>query len=162
MKGKTIQQIEYKKHKLYFREDTDAWHCDEPELRDPSLKALKGKLDAVSRGERRVDVEAYLLEDNSWGKPTATKVLITSLCEPDTSRYRQPDGEIRECWITQGKSRSKVQLRQLALIEHQAKINDWLDAASRAKQAEKIADKLHKDIPRIDPKKLLAAKKESV
>jgi len=157
-----MQQIEYKKHKLYFREDTDAWHCDEPELRDPSLKALKGKIDAVSRGERRVDVEAYLLENNSWDKPSATKVVITSLCEPDTSRYSGRNGEIRECWIKQGKSRSKVYLRHLALLEHEPKVSEWMAAASRAKLAEKIAEKLNKAIPRIDPKKLLAAKKESV
>lgn len=153
-------ETKHREHVIRLREDDDTWVCTDIGIENKSLSAVKRKLDELNKSERRVDVEALLINKGHWSTDVTEfhKVKVTVLCEPSTGRGRTPIGETRECWIMDGKERSKINIGDLVPLSQEAALTAWLQQHEIAKKAQKLADDALKAIERHDAESLIAAK----
>jgi len=151
-----LLEINYRGRIIKFRDDDETWACPDLSIEgQQSLSAVKRKIDELSKGERRIDVRALLL--NYCGTPQVEEVTVTVLCEPETYGHGHPPS-IVHCWIKSKEGRSKVRLDALVPVENIAELQRWVILRAEAKAAHERADKYLDSIPRHDADSLLLSR----
>lgn len=152
-------EVEYKKHKITYREDGNEWFCEVIGTK-PSLKAAKAAIDNLSRKDRQLGIAALMLERNFRSDGLeVVEVKVGTLGEP-TKGWRDKVASIKECWITHNKSRAKVGLNQLYPLDARADLLDYAkQMTAHAKEGERL-EKLKNSIDTFNADTIMLAAKE--
>lgn len=133
-------EAKHGEHKIQYDEDSNTWHCRAMKCSAPSLAALRTRLNAEDREDRRVsDIRAFSL-DRAYGGP-ATEVIITMI---DTNRhgvngYRADRQSIKKREYFSLHSLVIINEKSLPKIERYKKAADAVEAADKELQAARDA-----------------------
>lgn len=155
-------EIEYKGHKIIFREHDESWFHEL--IGDKkTLAAAKSALDNLSRKDRQIGVKALRLEGASYRSiRKVQEVTVTTLCEArPRSRFGNEPPQITECWITYGKKdREKVSISNLYPLESRSDLEACVKLQAAALKASEDADAALRAIESYDADILALAAKE--
>jgi ribosomal protein L21E len=154
--------VNYKGQTITFNEEKETWFNDTVGEKK-SLKAAKAAIDDVSRKDRQLGVKVLRIE-RSFKRGdeimSVQETTVSILCEPHPT-YRGNPGEVTECWITDGKTRSRASIRDLYPLNARNDLEAWLDLNKKAAKAAQIARKFHDDIEAYNADTILLASKEN-
>jgi hypothetical protein len=155
-------ETEYKKHRITYREDGNEWFCEAIGTK-PSLKAMKAAIDNLNRKDRQLGVKALMLQRDYRTDGTELKeVKVTVLCEP-VKGWKDKAASIKECWITDDGSRSKVYLNSLYPLSARAEVMAYIKEKNAHDQEGERLDGVKRAITTFDADTImLAAKEEKV
>jgi hypothetical protein len=155
-------EVKHKGYDIRFNHADDTWSCEALSIPAcPKLSTVKARIDALSKEDRRINVQAWMIVDDRWSDKPAKieRVTVTILCEP--SIYRGETAAPIDCWITDAKrQRSKVSIKSLFALDCGDKLQKAMAAKAEAEKAVDAATELLDAMPRCNADMLTRAAKQ--
>lgn len=107
-------ETKHRGYEIKFREYDEEWDCRDLGLHDKSLKALKAKIDRLSRAGRSLGIAALKLHrDYRSDNLKISEIQVTTLCEVESNYRNGGRDEIVQCWIKKDGERHKINIDQI-------------------------------------------------